>query len=169
MALRTVGQWKCLSDHWVGVAEQANVPLSQSLSRHSPGERNGLPAETEAASSAWKGFLRRRMGLHKEPLDENADEDDETDLVEQQQQQQQHGGKHHAHSAVAAADEDLDLDLEMLLMRKFWARWARKAGVRAQDTVCEPLRDEDCAVDWTRLIAPVVEGRIRMVGSGKPV
>ncbi|KAG5995876.1 hypothetical protein E4U54_002754 [Claviceps lovelessii] len=167
MALRTIGQWKCLSDHWVGVAEQANVPLSPSLGRQNPGEGNGMLAEAEAASTAWKGFLRRRIGLHKKPLDEN--EDDEADLVgdtREQQQQQQGGGKHHGHSAVAAADEDVDFDMEILLLRKFWARWACKAGVKAKATVCEPLRDEDCAVDWTRVIAPDVEGRIRMVGGG---
>ncbi|KAG5915964.1 hypothetical protein E4U42_007861 [Claviceps africana] len=153
MALRTIGQWKCISDHWVGVAEQANVPLSPPLGRQRPdGEHakaKGMLAETEGASTAWKGFLRRRIGLHKEPLDEN--EDDEADLVE-----------HDARGA--AADEDLDLDLEVLLLRKFWARWARRAGVRTKATLCEPLGDDDCAVDWTRVIAPVVEGRIRMVG-----
>ncbi|KAG6001086.1 hypothetical protein E4U21_004686 [Claviceps maximensis] len=165
MALRTIGQWKCISEHWVGVAEQASVPLSPSLGRHSPGggDEGRLIAETEAAGTAWEWFLRRRSGLNKEPLDEN--EDDETDPVDaSREKQQKHAGKYHGHIAVAAADEDLDLDLEILLLRKFWARWARKAGVKSKATVCEPLRDEDCAVDWTRVIAPVVEGRIRMVG-----
>ncbi|KAG5925500.1 hypothetical protein E4U53_003290 [Claviceps sorghi] len=160
MALRTIGQWKCISDHWVGVAEQANVPLSPSLGRQHPGggkengKRGGMLAQAEGASAAWKGFLRRRIGLHKEPLDEN--EEDETDPVDQAR------AGHDARGA--AADEDLDLDLEILLLRKFWARWARRAGVRTKATLCEPLRDDDCAVDWTRVIAPVVEGRIRMVG-----
>ncbi|KAG6041301.1 hypothetical protein E4U41_005129 [Claviceps citrina] len=182
MALRTVGQWRCLSDHWVGVAEQATVPLSPSDGRRTSSlDLDAAPRKMEmeaeeaaaAAGTAWRAFLRRRSGLHKEPLDENEEEEEEE--LAASGPQRQRGGVHDAAAAAAGgagagagaadadADEDLRLDWEMLLLRKFWARWARKAGVRA--TVCEPMRDEDCAaVDWTRVIAPVVEGRIRMVG-----
>lgn len=161
MALRTIGQWKGISDHWVGVAEEARVPLSPARSRDTEktlGPQNPPRSEHEAdaadAGATWKGFLRRRVGLEKKPLDE--DDDDHFDPL--------------ATSAATAnddkgsseADEDLDMDLEVLLLRKFWARWARRAGVKSK--VCEPLRDGDYAVDWTRVIAPVIEGRIRMVG-----
>lgn len=157
MALRTIGQWKCISDHWVGVAEQASVPLSPAHGRGSEkmlGLHKPPKTETEAAGTTWKGFLRRRLGLHKEPLnDDDDDDDDEFDP--------QLGGD--KSGTDADADEDMDMDLEVLLLRKFWSRWAKKAGV--QSTVCEPLKDADCAVDWTRVIAPVLEGRIRMVGA----
>ncbi|QPH05264.1 hypothetical protein C2857_002955 [Epichloe festucae Fl1] len=160
MALRTIGQWKCISDHWVGVAEQASVPLSPAHGRGSEkmlGLHKPPKTETEAAGTTWKGFLRRRLGLHKEPLNDDDDDDDDFDL--------QLGGDKSSTGADADADpdEDMDMDLEVLLLRKFWSRWAKKAGV--QSTVCEPLKDADCAVDWTRVIAPVLEGRIRMVGT----
>ncbi|OAA46099.1 5'-nucleotidase [Metarhizium rileyi] len=152
MALRTVGQWKRISDHWVGVAEQANVPLSP-LQTREPEKMLGLDRppknEDEAAGATWKGFLRRRVGLHKEPL--NEDDDDHFDPLADHRDSSDEGG-----------DEDLDMDLEILLLRKFWARWVAKAGVKSK--VCEPLRDGDCAVDWTRVIAPSLEGRIWMVG-----
>ncbi|KAG6293948.1 hypothetical protein E4U46_006962 [Claviceps purpurea] len=163
MALRTVGKWTCLSDHWANVAEQANVPLSPTLERHRPdipGGGDQVHEETRSAGASWKTFLHRRLGLNKEPLDEN--EDDGDDVVGDATAP----AGADSGAEVAGLDEDLDVDLEMLLLRKFWARWVRKAGVQA--TVCDPLRDEDCAVDWTRVIAPVVEGRIRMVGGEKP-
>lgn len=163
MALRTVGKWTCLSDHWANVAEQANVPLSPTLERHRPdipGGGDQVHEETHSAGASWKTFLHRRLGLNKEPLDEN--EDDGDDVVGDATAP----AGADSGAEVAGLDEDLDVDLEMLLLRKFWARWVRKAGVQA--TVCDPLRDEDCAVDWTRVIAPVVEGRIRMVGGEKP-
>ncbi|KAK2592692.1 hypothetical protein QQS21_009622 [Conoideocrella luteorostrata] len=156
MALRTIGQWKRISDHWVGVAEQANVPLSPSHSRDSEkmlGLHKPPKTDDEAAGATWKGFLRRRVGLHKEPL--NEDDDDHFDP--------HHSGDKESSEGGEEPDEDMDMDLEVLLLRKFWARWAKKAGVKS--TVCEPLKDGDCAVDWTRVIAPVLEGRIRMVGS----
>ncbi|KIE02387.1 5'-nucleotidase, partial [Metarhizium majus ARSEF 297] len=153
MALRTIGQWKRISDHWVDVAEQANVPLSPSHARDDSEKMLGLhkPPKTddEAAGATWRGFLRRRVGLHKEPL--NDDDDDHFDPH-----------ANHKDSSEEGGDEDLDMDLEILLLRKFWARWAKKAGVKSK--VCEPLKDGDYAVDWTRVIAPVLEGRIRMVG-----
>jgi hypothetical protein len=105
--------------------------------------------EDEAAGATWKGFLRRRVGLHKEPLNDDVDDFDP-----------------HAKDkdgSDTGTDDDLDMDLEILLLRKFWSRWAAKAGVKS--TVCEPLKDGDCAVDWTRVIAPELEGRIRMVGA----
>ncbi|GAO16393.1 hypothetical protein UVI_02049540 [Ustilaginoidea virens] len=153
MALRTVGQWKRISDHWVDVASE---PLSPSHARRS-GRMPSLPGTDDddnddaARPAAWKAFLRRRLGLHKEPLDD--DDDDHFDP--------RHGRGRRVVDEEEP-DEDAEMDLEILLMRKFWARWAAKAGVKA--TVCEPLEDVDCLVDWTRVIAPAVEGRIRMVG-----
>ena len=62
--------------------------------------------------------------------------------------------------------DDLDatkLDFEILLMRKFWTKWALKAGVKA--SICDPLKEGEFTVDWTRCIAPVNDGRILMVQS----
>lgn len=155
MALRTIGQWKKISDHWVEVAEDSNVPMSPTSTKDDEkmlGLHKPPKTDDEAAGATWKGFLRRRVGLHKEPLD-----DDDDDHFDPQEDGSEDSGDCHEH------DHDIAMDLEVLLMRKFWARWASKAGVKSK--VCEPMKDGDCAVDWTRVIAPTLEGRIRMVGS----
>lgn len=155
MGLQTVGQWKKLSDHWVGVAQGA-VPLASVRKREygktddSPGVP-GSPAvngiRNGAGETTWHGFLHQRLGLGEKPL-----EDDEDD--------------HHfddGHKNESTADAADRMDCEVLLLRKFWARWARKAGVKAG--ICDALKEGELDVDWTRVIAPRLEGRIKMVES----
>lgn len=47
-------------------------------------------------------------------------------------------------------------------MRRVFAKWARIAKVESR--VGEELREGEFDVDWTRAIAPRVEGRIICVG-----
>ncbi|POR38912.1 Mannosylglucosyl-3-phosphoglycerate phosphatase [Tolypocladium paradoxum] len=156
MGLRTVGQWKRLSDHWVDVAEEADVPLSPTRTRDDDqadhncnvlGLHKSPRNQDEAAGTTWRGFLRQRLGFNKEPLDD--DDDDHFDP--------------HKENGEEGGDAEDRMDLEILLMRKFWTRWALKAGVKA--SVCDPLTEGEFTVDWTRVIAPCLEGRIKMVGS----
>lgn len=139
MGLRTVGQWKNLAEHWVSVAFNARTPLSPAAT-DKPTRNPFEHADGDDTNRSWNDFLQSRLGLKKTPL--NDDTDGESD-----------GG-----------DDDVnddDMDFEVLLMRKFWTRWALRAGVKA--SVCDPLREGEMTVDWTRTIAPVLEGRIKMV------
>jgi hypothetical protein len=154
MSLRTVGQWKNLADHWKGVGSCGEIPLSPSSDKKPAGdeerkadtpERNMLERiNSGEASKQWQSFLQSRVGLNKAPIDDDSDsEEDEDDDPD-------------------AVDED-DMDFEVLLMKKFFARWVGKAGVRA--SVCDPVHVHAMTVDWTRTIAPVLDGRIKMVGA----
>lgn len=156
MGLQTVGQWKKLSHHWVGVAKNA-VPLASVRKReHSkidenPGVLGSLTfksKQAETGGTTWHGFLHQRLGLGQKPLDD--DEDDHFD---------------HLHTDESAANSDTEdrMDCEILLLRKFWTRWARKAGVKA--CVCDPIKEGEFDVDWTRVIAPRLEGRIKILKS----
>ncbi|KAL3960639.1 hypothetical protein ACCO45_005756 [Purpureocillium lilacinum] len=158
MGLRTVGQWKKLSAHWVGVAEEADVPKSPSSPRaNRSAEAAALPAhahkEVESSSESWREFLLRRLGLRKKPLD-----DDEDDHFDPHRDTTSSSGNSNGEESDSTDDK---MDFQILLMRKFWARWAARAGVKS--CVCDSAQG-DCTVDWTRVIAPCVEGRIRMVG-----
>ncbi|ODA82631.1 hypothetical protein RJ55_01139 [Drechmeria coniospora] len=162
MALRTLGQWKKISAHWVGVAEEADVPLSPTAGRDGDeagdeksrtlGLHKPPRSPHEASGATWRGFLRQRLGFGKKPLNENDDDDDDDDDDDRLDPQKDAG----------AVSEDR-MDVEVLLMRKFWSRWARKSGVKS--CVCDPLKEGECTVDWTRVIAPCLEGRIKMVAS----
>lgn len=157
MALRTVGQWKHLSDHWVNVVENCETPISpiregaygfpsmDNLAAYLPVPDRAKV--TEDSADPWSKFLKRRFMVNAKPVHENVDsevdEDDDSD--------------------EDARDGGDQLDFEILLMRKFWTRWALKTGVKS--SICDPLKEGAFSVDWTRCIAPVVDGRIKMVES----
>merc|ERR1712000_424980 len=92
---------------------------------------------------AWSDFLQRRLGLNKTPINDDSDSDSEGEPEDPD-----------------AVDDDA-MDFQVLLMRKFWTKWALRAKVKA--SVCDPLKEGEMSVDWTRTIAPGLEGRIKMV------
>lgn len=148
MGLRTIGQWKHLAEHWDRLAEKAYTPVVQDDLRQSYSDHIPKKESAEARHSAWAEFLHERLGLDHKPVHEDHDEDYEALNGEEMQ-----------HEKVDSLQAQADMDL--LLMRKFWARWVAKAGVKSQ--VCDPIKRGEFAVEWTRVIAPVEEGRVRMV------
>jgi 5'-nucleotidase len=59
-------------------------------------------------------------------------------------------------------DEDAKLiDKELAVMRRVFRKWCRKAGI--EERLCDELTEEECQADWTRAIAPQLEGRICIV------
>lgn len=104
------------------------------------------------------------MGFNRAPHDEN-DADDHFDNLAVVPGAAVPVSEETPPSPPSSSDGDSDsqLDFEVLLMRKFWGRWVRKVGIKTG--VCDPLREAECAVDWTRVIAPVLEGRIKIIGS----
>ncbi|KAH7324932.1 5'-nucleotidase [Stachybotrys elegans] len=137
MGRRTIGQWSHLSSHWVNVAETTDTG-SPTATTHDGGDGFVPKPLARADSHRWEDFLKRRMGLDRKPLDDD-DSSDES----------------------AEEDADAQLDFETLLMRKFWSRWALKAKVKG--SVCDSLKEGEYSVDWTRVVAPELEGRIKMV------
>ncbi|KAJ3535142.1 hypothetical protein NM208_g7259 [Fusarium decemcellulare] len=165
MGLLTVGKWKNLAQHWVNVAQKCETPISpvrthfnvdfpslNSLSSKLPKDSRIDKVVTKDAKDPWGRFLKRRFSINVKPHNEN----DGSDAEEEEKKEDEH-------------DEDPDdldatkLDFEILLMRKFWTKWALKAGVKA--SICDPLKEGEFTVDWTRCIAPVNDGRILMVQS----
>ena len=66
-----------------------------------------------------------------------------------------------ARAAAVAASLDA-IDHEMQIMRRVFGKWARLAGVECK--VVDELKEGEFEVDWTRAIAPRIEGRIICVG-----
>ncbi|ATY66792.1 ser Thr phosphatase family [Cordyceps militaris] len=169
MALRTVGKWRKLSEHWETVASKlkSNTTQARALAPSDDLERSlTLSRESSRLSDAdrtdsWHDFILARLGHSKTPHDD--DDEDDRGLHELAEDGVADGAPPQAAEPDVGADPDNEMDIEILLLRKFWARWTRKAGITS--SVCEPAGDGGCLVDWTRLIAPTVEGRITMVES----
>jgi hypothetical protein len=79
------------------------------------------------------------------------DEDDDSDSESGEEQE-------------AARQSACVIDRELAIMRRVFGKWCRLAKV--QSRTCDELPAQDCEVAWTRAIAPRVEGRIQMVGTG---
>ncbi|KAK1989907.1 5'-nucleotidase domain-containing protein [Colletotrichum falcatum] len=140
MSLKTVGQWKNLSECWLKVAEKCHSPVEPRKMWETPAATGISEPQPETGSKSWAEWMIKRHMLNtKAPKDESDEVDESEDEVETVDQ----------------------IDTEMLIMRKFFARWAHRAGVKAE--VCDPLREGEFTVDWTRVIAPVLEGRIKMI------
>jgi len=153
MALRTVGQWKNLGEDWANIVEKCHTTPAATPRRTTKASPEGpvpdastpLTRRTSALqnpSPQWAEWYGQRTSALKKPLTEDSDTESSDD-------------------ERAEADDGDKMDVDLLLMRKYVARWANKAGVHAG--VCDAMTEEECVIDWTRVIAPVLEGRIKIV------
>ena len=160
LSLRTIGQWRHTSDHWNGVVRKVKADITSQAIEDRKRKRSDSGDQSrpqELGGGAWGAFLHKRLGLHYEPHDENDEssyENWEHDIV--------HGNGHGRNdkdlSRTKGEEEDEKMDLEILLMRKFWGKWVRKTGKIGK--ACDPLKEGEYSVDWTRVIAPMLEGRM---------
>ncbi|KAI0390533.1 5'-nucleotidase [Xylariaceae sp. FL0594] len=165
MSLKVVGHWKYWSEgmsaHWSSVTDKVsakhpllNCTCAKSKTEPEPETSSSAPPqqqkeqEQQSHKTGWDQWTpesirqRRCAALHD-------DEDDETSTKDEEEE------------AKARAIEEMDR--EMKLMRRAFRRWARRARVVCK--VVDELQADDVECDWTRPIAPRVEGRIIRVGA----
>ncbi|KAI1322567.1 Metallo-dependent phosphatase [Xylariaceae sp. FL0255] len=124
------------------------------------------PISPVMASRRQTSIRERRASLLKPADTDETDSEDENDVEGdaggdgapdgcegQGEQIERRGSK---------ADVVESLDRELNIMRQVFRKWTRIAGVKCK--VCDSLREGEFEVDWTRAIAPKVEGRIVCVG-----
>ncbi|PKS06028.1 hypothetical protein jhhlp_007862 [Lomentospora prolificans] len=136
MALKTVGKWKYLdSDHWDAVVNRC----CEDQKHPAPKKHTYGNQKKPAPTGAWEVWLRRRAGFYLKPENDDSGFEEDSD-----------------------SDEEEDrVNTEVLLMKKFFAKWAAAANVKT--STCDSVAAEEIDVDWTRVIAPVLEGRIKMI------
>ncbi|KIW71023.1 hypothetical protein PV04_03244 [Phialophora macrospora] len=57
---------------------------------------------------------------------------------------------------------------ESLIVRKVTRKWRRIAGIRDEAGCVDPINEGEFHIDWTRAIAPRLEGRIQITKTSKP-
>jgi 5'-nucleotidase len=168
MALKTLGQWmhwgQGLDRHWnhvVNKVDEKHPHIKPDSSRRSsiaskseePAKQSAVDTSAQTANatgrrkSTWLDLSPAQMRDRRAalaPIDEH-DED--------------HGANE---DDADTKEEAHETDRELSIMRKVVRKWSRLAGVRGKTG--EHLPEEEFTVDWTRAIAPRVEGRIVMVG-----
>ena len=103
-------------------------------------------------------FLSERVKLEKERL-------------ERQKQSRKAKGLDTSDDESSGDESDGDgedvkvIDKELAVMRRVFRKWTQKAGI--EEKLCDELRAGECEADWTRAVAPKLEGRIVIVGEAK--
>lgn len=105
------------------------------------------PAELwRTKSSGWADWTPDMLRQRRSSVRPADDDDSDSESGEEEER--------------ASADAR-DVDRELAIMRRVFRKWCRLAGV--DDKTCDDLAESELDVDWTKAIAPRVEGRIRMV------
>ncbi|AEO58382.1 hypothetical protein MYCTH_2305675 [Thermothelomyces thermophilus ATCC 42464] len=159
MSLTVLAKWSgwgpSLERHWSKVAD--NVAKSHPILGKSSASAPVNPAEGRSQVSQsgsenrsgwaeWTPSKLRQRRSSLPPMHGAAEDDSDSESGEELER---------------ARENARALDRELAIMRRVFAKWCRRAGVRGN--TCDELTEGECEVAWTRPIAPRVEGRIQMV------
>ncbi|KAK3706634.1 hypothetical protein LTR37_012643 [Vermiconidia calcicola] len=162
MSLKILGRWKNwgsnMGRHWGGVQKDLHVsqPVREPVKPGEAHDENAVPRQPEAKSVKEVPSLvgkAQRNGIqdqHPQVTEEIAgsdSEDDSTDLP-------------------PVPIEPSTRERELLVMRRVMRKWWRLAGLKGHPEMCAEIGDE-FGVNWTRGIAPRLEGRIKII-NGEP-
>lgn len=152
MSLRVMGQWK----NWGNAMDSYWNAISTKVSEHHP-IIDPTPQATPITPSVgkkngWEEWTPDKMRARRASVMRRIESDDDSSDNE--------GDDHEAEKDVEGMDKELSI------MRRVFSKWARLAGVECN--VVDELKEGEFQVDWTRAIAPRVEGRITMVGGETP-
>ncbi|KAK8173111.1 5'-nucleotidase [Phyllosticta citrichinensis] len=141
----------------------------------------GAPDAAAAAAAAAADGRRTPLGTRPEgaetPLaesetDETGTDDDDDDEETDNEVTAANNTNGHAprrprtnsakasHEAAAAVQQR---ERELSIMRRVMRKWWRLTGLPGHPALCDDLREGEFVVNWTKAIAPRLEGRIRMV------
>ncbi|KAI2618249.1 Metallo-dependent phosphatase [Hypoxylon sp. NC1633] len=145
MSLRVMGQWKYwgqnMGRYWDHVVDKVNA----NHTHHAPTITSG-PASSMMQTNAlgWDNWTAQKIRERRAAVPSEESDNDER-------------GTHHKFVSEIEV-----IDQEMHTIRRMFAKWARIAKVKSR--LSEELKEGEFEVDWTRAIAPKVEGRIICVG-----
>ncbi|KAF2642541.1 5'-nucleotidase-like protein [Massarina eburnea CBS 473.64] len=161
MSLKVLGRWT----HWGPSMDKKFSNIQNRLSRShtfheaSPPSPTALRKSSDLASgSANKVTLPHHPAVAK---------------VRDQHKRDESPGAASDSEADPDTDEEDNVDeglikfseREITVLRKAMRKWWRLAGLKGQPKCADELGDEELHVDWTKAIAPRVEGRIKEIKS----
>ncbi|KAI0184798.1 Metallo-dependent phosphatase-like protein [Xylaria flabelliformis] len=148
MSLKVMGQWKhwgaSMGRHWNEVTSKVGANHPHYKPRSPTRTNQSTPSENGGWDN-WKPEKIRERRCSVTNLEES-DSESEGETTRRRGRVVEH------------------LDKEIQIMRRVFGKWARLAGIESK--VTDELKAGEIEVDWTRAIAPRVEGRIIRVDSG---
>ncbi|KAK7972267.1 hypothetical protein PG988_006401 [Apiospora saccharicola] len=156
LSLRVMGKWKnwgnAIHKHWDNVSSKVSTshPHIAPLGPASPNTRTG-----KNDKHGWDNWTPEKLRSRRASVgtrEEESEAENESDDGEGEGDERRHLAEH----------EVEDLDKELQIMRRVVRKWSRVAGVHCR--VGDELKEGEFEIDWTKAIAPRIEGRIVMVG-----
>lgn len=156
LSLRVMGKWKnwgnAIHRHWDNVSRK----VSTSHPHIAPGPQS--PSSGVGNNKrGWDNWTPEKLRSRRASVGMREESDDESD------NDGEGGDRKNDHEAEHVVE---DLDKELQIMRRVVRKWSRIAGVQCH---CgDELKEGEFEIDWTKAIAPRIEGRIVMVGGEMP-
>lgn len=157
LSLKVLNQWKhwdhSIHNHWSKVSHRVSVvhPTRNASRPTSPlSSRKFSLTSSMHSTGSWEHWSPSSLRERRSSVVPREDSDSDNENAED----------HEAKKDVEKVDRSLHV------MRKVFAKWARKAGVKGR--CVDELKEDEYEVDWTKAIAPRIEGRITKVG-GEPL
>ncbi|KAI9054242.1 hypothetical protein LZ554_001410 [Drepanopeziza brunnea f. sp. 'monogermtubi'] len=156
MSLKIMGKWKMwgksMEKHWDGVQKSmdATTPIVEPRTPVLGSSNPGSPA-------------LQRNGPEGSEVAKQADEAAEDDTLDDSDHESDADDDEPTRSGV---DAEGCREREVELARKIMKKWWRLARLPGQPKCCDDMDAEEFKVDWTKAIAPRLEGRIRIVSDG---
>ncbi|CAI6322068.1 unnamed protein product [Periconia digitata] len=145
MSLKVLGKWK----HWGPSMDRKFTKIQTSLQRTHT-FHDASPTDSSAPQLPRHASISKVLDLHKRDespgsaSDSEADPDtDEEDIVDEE---------------LIRFTGD-----ELAMVRRVMKKWWRLAGLKGTPKCADELGTEELRVDWTKAVAPRVEGRIKEV------
>ncbi|PSR82391.1 flagellar associated protein [Coniella lustricola] len=174
MELRVLDRWAYLgphiSQHWNKVINKvAESHPMMPPRKQAPNQSPVTPATTNTAAkashesppSSWEHWTPAKMRQRRSsvaPLTES-----ETDVNQNGDISKTSRPPPPERQLSGITEEEEERELKV--MRKMFRRWCRKAGINSACAANGQLTEDEVDCDWTKPIAPKVEGRIIMVGA----
>lgn len=164
MSLKVLDQWAdfgpSMKRHWGKVVSNVTKSHPCMEPKHAPvsspiAQTPVTPISSKGSKRGWEHYSPEKMRQRRSsvgPLTEretDVERDGSSPLPEPR-------------PLEGIAEQDDDEEAELRIMRKTFRKWCKKAGVNAR--AGEGLQENEVDCDWTKAIAPQVEGRISMVG-----
>jgi len=157
MSLKTLGQWSkwgySMDRHWKGVHKKLHKhqpvvepqPKTPSVEKSSSGLDSSATGLLKPRPMPVQRTISARSATDAKYVDDSDDEE-------------------HTQESDEVLDKVSIQERQTHIMRQVMNKWRRIAGI-AQPQSCDNIKEGGFQVDWTRAIAPRIEGRIRMVGA----
>lgn len=163
MSLKVLDRWThmstSMSSHWAKVVSKVAkyhpiLPAKKPTPSPSPAEATGAGHSLTSSWARWSPAQLRARRSSVGPLSERETDVDRDSPPSASTPERELSG-------IKEVEDD---ERELRIMRKVIRRWCRKAGFHAE--VDGDVGEEGVHCDWTKAIAPKVEGRIIMVEDG---